>query len=213
MWKFSTPFVWLLDWVLVMDVERSSLCNCVVNFLLEENYLLTAFELLHELLDDGRDAQAIRLKEFFCNPAQFPPDQISRFNSLRGTICLHFPPPPVFWYYFWFACLRHFLLVESAFSSSWFLRIPTLGDQKFWFIDTRLYWVISFFFLLFVSQRVMSWETIWFVLAALRPTMNRMYWKLLLVSALHTYWESNNYSMTWIFQLINCSWEADNASM
>ncbi|KAL5571309.1 hypothetical protein UlMin_020906, partial [Ulmus minor] len=66
-----------------MDVERSSLCNCVVNFLLEENYLLTAFELLHELLDDGRDDQAIRLKEFFSNPSQFPPDQIFRFNSLR----------------------------------------------------------------------------------------------------------------------------------
>lgn len=68
-----------------MDVERSSLCNCVVNFLLEERYLLTAFELLHELLDDGRDAQAIRLKEFFSDPSQFPPDQISRFNSLRGS--------------------------------------------------------------------------------------------------------------------------------
>ncbi|GER48064.1 HEAT repeat-containing protein [Striga asiatica] len=66
-----------------MDVERSSLCNCVVNFLLEENYLLSAFELLHELLDDGRDDQAIRLKQFFSDPAQFPPDQISRFNSLR----------------------------------------------------------------------------------------------------------------------------------
>lgn len=64
-------------------MERSSLCNCVVNFLLEENYLLTAFELLHELLDDGRDDQAIRLKEFFSNPSKFPPDQISRFNSLR----------------------------------------------------------------------------------------------------------------------------------
>lgn len=66
-----------------MDVERSSLCNCVVNFLLEERYLLTAFELLHELLDDGRDDHAIRLKEFFSDPSQFPPDQISRFNSLR----------------------------------------------------------------------------------------------------------------------------------
>ncbi|XP_076882453.1 uncharacterized protein LOC143530932 [Bidens hawaiensis] len=66
-----------------MDVEKSSLCNCVVNFLLEENYLLSAFELLHELLDDGRDAQAIRLKEFFADPVQFPPDQISRFNTLR----------------------------------------------------------------------------------------------------------------------------------
>ncbi|XP_042500230.1 RAB11-binding protein RELCH-like isoform X2 [Macadamia integrifolia] len=66
-----------------MDVERSSLCNCVVNFLLEENYLLTAFELLHELLDDGRDVHAIRLKEFFADISQFPPDQISRFNALR----------------------------------------------------------------------------------------------------------------------------------
>ncbi|XP_051140856.1 uncharacterized protein LOC127258170 [Andrographis paniculata] len=66
-----------------MDVEKSSLCNCVVNFLLEENYLLTAFELFHELLDDGRDDQAIRLKQFFSDPANFPPDQISRLNTLR----------------------------------------------------------------------------------------------------------------------------------
>ena len=73
-----------------MDVERSSLCNCAVNFLLEERYLLTAFELLHELLDDGRDAQAIRLKEFFSDPSQFPPDQISRFNTLRGSLSFSF---------------------------------------------------------------------------------------------------------------------------
>ncbi|TKY64816.1 LisH domain and HEAT repeat-containing protein KIAA1468 [Spatholobus suberectus] len=66
-----------------MDVERSSLCNCVVNFLLEENYLLTAFELLHELLDDGRDDQAIRLKQYFSDPSLFPPDLISRLSSLR----------------------------------------------------------------------------------------------------------------------------------
>uniref|UniRef100_A0A1J3HLQ6 LisH domain and HEAT repeat-containing protein KIAA1468-like protein n=1 Tax=Noccaea caerulescens TaxID=107243 RepID=A0A1J3HLQ6_NOCCA len=66
-----------------MDAERSSLCNFVVNFLMEENYLLTAFELLHELLDDGREAQTIRLKEFFSDPSRFPPDQISRYNSIR----------------------------------------------------------------------------------------------------------------------------------
>ncbi|KAL5185881.1 LisH domain and HEAT repeat-containing protein KIAA1468 [Glycine soja] len=65
-----------------MEVERSSLCNCVVNFLLEENYLLTAFELLHELLDDGRHDQAIRLQQYFSDPARFPPNQISRLNSL-----------------------------------------------------------------------------------------------------------------------------------
>ncbi|XP_039039227.1 RAB11-binding protein RELCH homolog [Hibiscus syriacus] len=66
----------------MMDVERSSRCNFVVNFLLEENYLLTAFELLHELLEEGRDAQAIRLKEFFSDPSHFPVDQISRYSSL-----------------------------------------------------------------------------------------------------------------------------------
>ncbi|PNY09110.1 lisH domain and HEAT repeat-containing protein KIAA1468, partial [Trifolium pratense] len=66
-----------------MDVDKSSLCNCVVNFLLQENYVLTAFELLHELLDDGHDDQAIRLKQFFSDHSLFPPDQISRLNSLK----------------------------------------------------------------------------------------------------------------------------------
>ena len=69
-----------------MDVERTSLCNCVVNFLLQENYLLTAFELLHELVEDGHHDQAIRLRNFFADPALFPSDQISRFNALRGSI-------------------------------------------------------------------------------------------------------------------------------
>ncbi|XP_074581900.1 uncharacterized protein LOC141838350 isoform X1 [Curcuma longa] len=68
-----------------MDVERSSLCNCVVNFLLQENYMLTAFELLHELLEDGRHDQAIRLRDFFADSSLFPPDQISRFNALRDA--------------------------------------------------------------------------------------------------------------------------------
>ncbi|WJX82614.1 hypothetical protein P8452_65349 [Trifolium repens] len=66
-----------------MDVDKSSLCNCVVNFLLQENYVLTAFELLHELLDDGHDDQAIRLKQYFSDQSLFPPDQISRLNSLK----------------------------------------------------------------------------------------------------------------------------------
>lgn len=66
-----------------MNVDRSSLCNCVVNFLLEENYVLTAFELLHELLDDGHDDQAIRLKQYFSDQSLFPADQISRLNSLQ----------------------------------------------------------------------------------------------------------------------------------
>ncbi|CAN6872845.1 unnamed protein product [Brassica oleracea] len=50
---------------------------------MEENCFLTAFELLHELLDYGHDAQTIRLKEFFSDPSRFPPDQISWYNSIR----------------------------------------------------------------------------------------------------------------------------------
>ncbi|XP_073221018.1 uncharacterized protein [Cicer arietinum] len=69
----------------IMQVDNSSLCNCVVNFLLEENYILTAFELLHELLDDGRHDQAIRLQQYFSDPSRFPPNQISRFNSLPSA--------------------------------------------------------------------------------------------------------------------------------
>lgn len=77
------------DWEEIrMNVERTSLCNCVVNFLLEENYILTAFELLHELLDDGRHDQAIRLQQYFSDPSRFPPNQISRFNSLPCLLLL-----------------------------------------------------------------------------------------------------------------------------
>ncbi|KAE9612784.1 putative transcription factor interactor and regulator LisH family [Lupinus albus] len=62
--------------------KYSSVCNLVVKFLLEENYLLSAFELLHELIDNGHHIHAIRLQQFFSNPNLFPPHQISNFNSL-----------------------------------------------------------------------------------------------------------------------------------
>ncbi|CAM0881248.1 unnamed protein product [Alopecurus aequalis] len=56
----------------------ASLCNCVVNFLLEEKYHLTALELLQELQEDGRHAHALRLRSFFSDPAFFPPDLVVR---------------------------------------------------------------------------------------------------------------------------------------
>ncbi|KAK3160930.1 hypothetical protein QOZ80_1BG0068410 [Eleusine coracana subsp. coracana] len=59
----------------------ASLCNCVVNFLLEERYHLTALELLQELQEDGRHAHALRLRSFFSDPALFPPDLVSRASS------------------------------------------------------------------------------------------------------------------------------------
>uniref|UniRef100_J3L0G3 LisH domain-containing protein n=1 Tax=Oryza brachyantha TaxID=4533 RepID=J3L0G3_ORYBR len=59
----------------------ASLCNCVVNFLLEERYHLTALELLQELQEDGRHAHALRLRSFFSDPAAFPPDLVARASS------------------------------------------------------------------------------------------------------------------------------------
>lgn len=71
----------------------ASLCNCVVNFLLEERYHLTALELLQELQEDGRHAHALRLRSFFSDHALFPPELVARASSAPpGT--LHPPIPP-----------------------------------------------------------------------------------------------------------------------
>ncbi|OQU86904.1 hypothetical protein SORBI_3003G171400 [Sorghum bicolor] len=63
------------------DERWASLCNCVVNFLLEERYHLTALELMQELQEDGRSAHALRLRAFFSDPALFPPDLVARASS------------------------------------------------------------------------------------------------------------------------------------
>lgn len=64
-----------------MDSSDST-SNGVVEFLLERNYLLTAFELLHELLEDGQVSSAFKLKQFFSDPDRFPPDQLLEMQSL-----------------------------------------------------------------------------------------------------------------------------------
>jgi hypothetical protein len=75
------------------DERWASLCNCVVNFLLEERYHLTALELLQELQEDGRHAHALRLRAFFSDPALFPPDLVAHASSAPpGTFhASHFP--------------------------------------------------------------------------------------------------------------------------
>uniref|UniRef100_A0A453ETY5 Uncharacterized protein n=1 Tax=Aegilops tauschii subsp. strangulata TaxID=200361 RepID=A0A453ETY5_AEGTS len=57
--------------------------------MLEEKYHLTALELLQELQEDGRHAQALRLRSFFSDPAFFPPDLVARASSSPPgtTIC------------------------------------------------------------------------------------------------------------------------------
>jgi hypothetical protein len=75
------------------DERWASLCNCVVNFLLEERYHLTALELLQELQEDGRHAHALRLRAFFSDLALFPPDLVARASSAPpGTFQAHHFP-------------------------------------------------------------------------------------------------------------------------
>jgi hypothetical protein len=62
--------------------------NSVVDFLLHENYLLTAFELLHELQEDGlvEVEAATKLQLFFANSQMFPPDELAKMQALHGTL-------------------------------------------------------------------------------------------------------------------------------
>lgn len=68
---------------MTMEVEHASLCNVVIKFLLDQQYLLTAFELLHELIEDGHADRAIRLQQFFSDSDMFPPDEMLRLQNLH----------------------------------------------------------------------------------------------------------------------------------
>ena len=57
----------------------------VVDFLLQEKYNLTAFELLHELLEDGQLNAAGPLQDFFSDAEQFPPDEMMKLQTLPGN--------------------------------------------------------------------------------------------------------------------------------
>eukprot|EP01018_Ginkgo_biloba_P010094 Gb_24367 [translate_table: standard] len=116
-----------------MDVEKASLCNCVVNFLLQENYLLTAFELLHELLEDGRESQALRLKEFFADTDMFPPDQMFRLHNLRetsdqGTVGIPFEL--ALWLYIVCAHNGSSLILTALFANVTFADPQSLLEEK-----------------------------------------------------------------------------------
>ncbi|GJN40239.1 hypothetical protein PR202_gb29424 [Eleusine coracana subsp. coracana] len=67
----------------------ASLCNCVVNFLLEERYHLTALELLQELQEDGRHAHALRLRSFFSDPSPSSRPTSSRALPLRRPLIIN----------------------------------------------------------------------------------------------------------------------------
>lgn len=52
--------------------------------MLQEKYILTAFELLHEFLEDGQLLAATKLQDFFSNEEKFPPDQMLQLQSLQA---------------------------------------------------------------------------------------------------------------------------------
>eukprot|EP00850_Spirogloea_muscicola_P012895 SM000085S23245 [mRNA] locus=s85:209987:216702:- [translate_table: standard] len=56
----------------------------VVKYLLQKQYLLTALELLHELLEDGRAEDAKSLQDFFDDEDMFPPHQMLQLRRLSG---------------------------------------------------------------------------------------------------------------------------------
>jgi hypothetical protein len=67
---------------------KDHLRNSLVDFLLRENYLLTAFELLHELQEDGlvEVEAATKLQLFFANSQMFPADELAKMQALHGTL-------------------------------------------------------------------------------------------------------------------------------
>eukprot|EP00897_Mesotaenium_endlicherianum_P010297 jgi/Mesen1/9296/ME000060S08737 len=55
----------------------------VVNFLLQEKYDLTAFELLHELLEAGQQDAAGALQEYFSDKKLFPPEEMQQLQNFQ----------------------------------------------------------------------------------------------------------------------------------
>jgi hypothetical protein len=58
----------------------------VAQWLLANNYLLTAFELLVEAQERGKEADAGFLREFFSDLNKFPPEEIAQFDQDDGKL-------------------------------------------------------------------------------------------------------------------------------
>ncbi|KAJ7523832.1 hypothetical protein O6H91_18G064200 [Diphasiastrum complanatum] len=67
--------------------SRGILCKSLINFLLKEHYLLTAYELLHELVENGHSEAAADLHTFFSDPDMFPSDQLLHLQSFQDVDC------------------------------------------------------------------------------------------------------------------------------
>lgn len=83
----------IYSWISYADFQDAGfLSSQVVQWLLANNYLLTAFELLVEAQESGKEADLGFLKEFFSDRIKFPPDEISQFDQDDGrctkSVCL-----------------------------------------------------------------------------------------------------------------------------
>lgn len=66
-------------------IDKDAQRHQVVKFLLQENYVLSAFELLQELLEDGQvGAPAELLQQYFADEAKFPAAEMLRVQTLES---------------------------------------------------------------------------------------------------------------------------------
>ena len=56
----------------------------VAQWLLANNYLLSALELLVEAQEAGKESEVERLSEFFADHAKFPPEEVAKFGARDG---------------------------------------------------------------------------------------------------------------------------------
>ena len=78
---------WTMAMAMAMTQEeggKERLRRACIDFLLQENYILTAFELLHELQEDGLVECATKLQLFFANSDMFPPEELAKMHALQG---------------------------------------------------------------------------------------------------------------------------------
>lgn len=69
------------------DHETTAWSN-VVKFILDRGFKLTAFELMHELIENGQDSDATELQNYFSDIEKFPPEDLLKFNTLSGILPL-----------------------------------------------------------------------------------------------------------------------------
>jgi hypothetical protein len=73
------------------SADKDTLRHQVVQFLLQENYVITAFELLQELLEDGQiGAPAELLQQYFADETKFPAAEMLKLQTLESKCAAEF---------------------------------------------------------------------------------------------------------------------------